>query len=55
MLRTPKICLEHYGRKNNTIEKPQLIGEPQQYGASGFPMGYHGWWSRFTDSEDNIN
>tara|TARA_B100000482_G_scaffold45985_1_gene30156 strand:+ start:311 stop:1018 length:708 start_codon:yes stop_codon:yes gene_type:complete len=55
MLRTPKICLENNGKRTNTIKKPQLIGEPQQYGASGAPMGYHGWWSRLTDIEDDVN
>ena len=55
MLRTPKICLENYGKRINTLEKPELIGEPQQYGADGSPMGYQSWWSRITGIEEDFD
>ena len=54
-LRTPKICLENDGKKTNTLEKPQLFGEPQQYGADGSPMGLHGFWSRKTNLSDDLD
>ena len=54
-LRTPKICLENKGKRTNTIEKPELIGEPQQYGADGSPMGYQSWWSRITGIEEDFD
>ena len=54
-LKTPKICLENDGKRTDTLEKPQLFGEPQQYGADGSPMGRHGFWSRLTDIEDSVN
>ena len=54
-LNTPKICLENYRKRTNTSEKPELIGETQQYGADGSPMGYHGWWSRITGIEEDFD
>lgn len=32
-----------------------MIGETQQYGADGSPMGYHGWWSRITGIEEDFD
>ena len=54
-LTTPKICLENDGKKTNRLEKPQLYGEPQQYGADGSPMGLHGFWSRKTYLSDDLD
>ena len=46
-LTTPKICLENDGLViKNSSQKPDLIGEPNNFGIDGDPSGHFGHWIR---------
>jgi len=54
-LNTPKICLQNDGLISEGIKKPELFGEPNQYGADGEPFGRYGSWTRRMGHEEEFD
>ena len=54
-LTTPKICLENDGLISEGLKKPELFGEPNQFGADGEPSGIYGSWTRRMGYEEDFD
>ena len=52
---TPKICLENDGLISEGIIKPELFGEPNQFGKDGEPSGLYGSWTRRMGFEEEFD
>ena len=52
---TPKICLQNDGLISEGIEKPELFGEPNQFGSDGEPCGRYGSWTRRMGHEEEFD
>ena len=54
-LTTPKICLENDGLISEGLKKPELFGEPNQFGTDGEPSGIYGSWTRRMGYEEDFD
>ena len=54
-LTTPKICLENDGLISEGLKKPELFGEPNQFGTDGEPSGIYGSWTRRMGYEEEFD